>query len=70
MMPRDVSTCWNSTYDMLQFALQYRAAIDSMTAMRDLDLCKFELAPEEWEVAKDLCNILEVCCLFLSFNPI
>ncbi|KAF8261931.1 hypothetical protein EI94DRAFT_1604566, partial [Lactarius quietus] len=33
MMPRDVATCWNSTYDMLDFAIQYHLAIVSMTAV-------------------------------------
>jgi hypothetical protein len=32
IMPQDVSTCWNSTFDMLDFALQYHVAIDAMTA--------------------------------------
>lgn len=27
-MPRDVATRWNSTFDMLDFALRYREAID------------------------------------------
>jgi len=31
-MPRDVSTHWNSTFDMLEFALKYRKAIDSVSA--------------------------------------
>ena len=34
-MPRDVSTRWNSTYDMLDFAITYRAALDKLTGDRD-----------------------------------
>ncbi|KIL55578.1 hypothetical protein M378DRAFT_51177, partial [Amanita muscaria Koide BX008] len=30
-LPRDVSTRWNSTFDMLNVALTYRAGIDSIT---------------------------------------
>lgn len=65
-MPRDVSTRWNSTFDMLHFSLKYRPAIDAMTAMRDLDLRKYELTPEEWGIAKELRVILEVyfCACF------
>jgi hypothetical protein len=33
MMPRDVSTCWNSTFDMLKFALDYRITIDSISSI-------------------------------------
>jgi hypothetical protein len=60
MMPQDVSTQWNSTFDMLDFSIKYRPAIDTMTAMRDLDLRKYELSPEEWRIAKELKDILEV----------
>ncbi|KAF8811873.1 hypothetical protein BYT27DRAFT_7026838, partial [Phlegmacium glaucopus] len=31
MIPRNVSTRWNSTFDMLDFAIDYRAALDSIT---------------------------------------
>ena len=44
MMPRDVSTRWNSTYDMIKFATEYRAALDAMTGDRDMKLHKFELS--------------------------
>ncbi|KAF8867746.1 hypothetical protein BD779DRAFT_1417179, partial [Infundibulicybe gibba] len=30
MMPRDVSTRWNSTFDMLVFALDYQKALDDI----------------------------------------
>jgi len=35
-MPRDVSTHWHSTYDMLEFAIPYRDAIDSVTGNRTM----------------------------------
>lgn len=59
-MPRDVSTRWNSTYDMLSFAIQYRPAIDTLTANRELSLRKYELEDSEWEIAKHLCETLKV----------
>jgi hypothetical protein len=31
IMPRDVSMQWNSTFDMLLFAIEYQAVIDAMT---------------------------------------
>jgi hypothetical protein len=60
MMPRDVSTRWNSTFDMLHFAIEFRPAIDTMTAKRDLDLRKYELSPEEWKTATELRDVLKV----------
>ncbi|KAG2156527.1 uncharacterized protein EDB93DRAFT_1079246 [Suillus bovinus] len=31
LMPRDVSTCWNSTFDMLEYAIEHREAVDTVT---------------------------------------
>ena len=61
IMPRDVLTRWNSTYDMLKFALKYRQAIDGITADRDAELRAFELKEEEWKITQQLHDILEVC---------
>lgn len=60
-MPRDVATRWNSTYDLLAFALEYRTAIDDIAGARDLGLRKYELKEEEWNIVKQLCDVLKVC---------
>jgi len=38
VMPRDVCTRWNSTYDMLTFAYEYKDALNKITAMREMKL--------------------------------
>ena len=53
IMARDVATRWNSTHDMLEFAVNYSAVIDDMTGGRDNPLRKFELTLAEWRIARD-----------------
>jgi hypothetical protein len=60
IMPRDVTTRWNSTYDMLKFALEYQEAIDVLTADRLNDLRMYEMSETEWTIARQLCDILAV----------
>jgi len=65
MMPRDVSTHWNSTFDMLDFAVDYRAAIDAITSACNLNLRKYELADHEWAIVVELHDTLKACCILL-----
>lgn len=44
MMPRDVTTRWNSTFDMLDFALQYKKALQLTTSDFDLNLRQYKLS--------------------------
>jgi hypothetical protein len=60
IMPRDVSTRWNSTYDMLKFAYAYREAIDKITGERAMKLREYELLESEWETVKQLRDSLKV----------
>ena len=67
MMPRDVITRWNTTYDMLVFAIKYRDALDSITGNQRMKLRQYELTEEDWDIAGKLCDVLKVCCyLFLT----
>lgn len=69
-MPRDVTTRWNSTYDMLEFAIRYRLAIDKITGERTVDpatgkstseLRILELDEGEWTIMGQLADVLKVC---------
>ena len=69
MMPRDVSTRWNSTFDIVEFATEYRAALDIMTPDHDImNLRKFELSKKEWGMATELCEVLQVCYTFIFLH--
>ncbi|KAG1766569.1 hypothetical protein EDD22DRAFT_773900 [Suillus occidentalis] len=46
IMPCNVSICWNSTYNMLNFALKYWKDIDVITDKRKLGLDEYELKPK------------------------
>ena len=60
IMPRDVSTCWNSTYNMLKFAYAYRDAINQMTDNRGLNLKHCMVTEVKWELVKQLQDVLKV----------
>ena len=71
MMPRDVTTRWNSTYDMLEFAVEYRSALNSITGNRDMKLRQYELSGEEWVIVKHLRDVLKVnFTLFTQYIPL
>ena len=46
---------------MLDFAMEYRIAIERITSDRRNDLQQFELSEEEWVIAKELRFTLKVC---------
>ena len=73
LMPRDITMHWNSTYDMLNFALEYREAIDILTANQQNELQAYELNEREWAIARQLSKILKVhkrwChCLLMALS--
>jgi hypothetical protein len=64
MMPRDVITRWNSTYDMICFAIEYRDAFDAITGERDMKIRQYELSAREWGIATELRDLLKVSIVF------
>jgi|SRR5882724_1804065 len=61
LIPQDVSTQWNLTYDMSSFVVKYWDAIDSVMADKYLKLQKFELYNNDWKIVEDLVLVLQVC---------
>ena len=61
-MPRDVATRWNSTFDLLEYALKHWKAIDLVTQQHELGLRQFELTDPEWTVVEQLHSVLNVSC--------
>lgn len=73
VIPRDVTTRWNSTFDMLKMALQYRPAIDNITANKSLKLQQYEPDDEDWLIVKDLLRVLKIykeATLFFSQDTV
>ncbi len=66
MMPRDVTTRWNYTYEMLSFAYTYRDAYNELTRNRDMKMRKYEIEDSEWEIVKQLADVLKVCVYFFT----
>jgi hypothetical protein len=69
VMPRDVRTRWNSTYDMLDFAYDYKDALNKITAVREMKLRNYEIEPEEWEMVRQLRELLKVVPIFPYSDP-
>ena len=62
LLPRDVATRWNSTLDMLEYALSHKEAVDRVTQSRDGGLRMYELSKDEWVILGQLRNVLKVRC--------
>jgi len=63
-MPRDVTTRWNSTYDMLEFSFDYSESINKITGERSMKLRQYELKDHEWSIVEQLRDCLKVRFLF------
>jgi hypothetical protein len=68
MMPRDVATRWNYTYEMLNFAYIYRDAYNELCSNHNMKMRKYKIENQEWEIAKQLADILKVKCFTLCYR--
>ena len=66
IMPHDVKTRWNSTCDMMEFAIEYREVVNKILGERELNLRDYELSAEEWEIATQLRDVLKVGSLLCN----
>lgn len=48
---------------MLDFALEYRPVIDSLTGDRNMELRAYELSRDDWNIMQQLCKVLAVRAL-------
>lgn len=71
MIPRDVATCWNSTYEMLSFAYTYCNVYNELTANWDMKMRHYELSDQEWQIVNQLATVLKVseCCRISIKSP-
>ncbi|KIM61423.1 hypothetical protein SCLCIDRAFT_122082, partial [Scleroderma citrinum Foug A] len=66
LMPQYVATQWNSTLDLLEYALKHQEVVDLITQRRELGLRTFELTDNEWGVLEQLHSILKDATLYFS----
>ncbi len=60
LIPQDVHTCWNVTYNMLDFAYQYKKAINKITDIQEMKLHAYKIELHKWEIVKQLRDLLKV----------
>jgi len=60
LIPRDVATRWNSTLNLLEYALKHHKAIDLVTQRRELGLQDLELTDDKWVIVEQLQCVLKV----------
>ena len=70
VIPRDVCTRWNATYDMLDFAYQYRVAINKITDIRDMKLHAYKIEAHEWETVWQLRDLLKVSNYYFFISQV
>ncbi|KAE9396685.1 hypothetical protein BT96DRAFT_824286 [Gymnopus androsaceus JB14] len=60
LIPRNVATQWNSTYDILLFAKEYAKVIDDITGNKSLNLRNYELLDPQWKIVNNLKAALKI----------
>ena len=69
VLPRDVATRWNSTYDMLAAFLEMKEPVSQFLDRSSNRMAEFLLDNDEWTAIEGLVSALKVChlhCLLLE----
>ncbi|KIM64703.1 hypothetical protein SCLCIDRAFT_114537 [Scleroderma citrinum Foug A] len=59
-IPRDVSTHWNSAFNMLDVGISYQDVVEVVTNKRKLRLTELAIDEHEWELLRQLRSMLKV----------
>jgi hypothetical protein len=60
LLPRDVTTRWNSTYNMLDATLKLKPAVKTFTEQAENGVHDYELGKAEWAILEQLQDVLKV----------
>ena len=63
LIPCNVKTQWNSTYDILNVAVEYHEVIDDVTVNKSIKLWQYKLYDESWDIIRDPLHVLKVISL-------
>ena len=58
-LPWNITTHWNLTFDILDFALEYQAGMDGIVDQNKLGMSSYGLDDKEWMLLEQLHNILK-----------
>ncbi|KAE9398941.1 hypothetical protein BT96DRAFT_780970, partial [Gymnopus androsaceus JB14] len=67
-LPWDVSTCWNSTYDMLAAFIEMKEYVDIFLDSSSNGLTQYLLTDTEWKAVEDL-SLKDATKFFSSNSP-
>ncbi|KAJ3816157.1 hypothetical protein F5880DRAFT_1494561 [Lentinula raphanica] len=66
VLPRDVATRWNSTFDMLSAFLQMKDLVSGFLDHSSYQLVEYILDDDEWEAIEGLVSVLKEATIFFS----
>jgi hypothetical protein len=65
ILPRDVATWWNSTYDMLAAFVEMKDPVSKFLDRSSNGMAEFLISDEEWDAIEGLVSALRVFSIFL-----